>query len=666
MGSWGVDLLTGTVSWTAEMFEIYGVTRRDGEPAPQDCLATVHVEDIDMSHAAFAAALRKESPLDYTHRVATPGGLIKHVHILGEITFSDGGVPVRAAGTAQDVTAAVAREAAVRASEARLKAMFDAMSEGLVIQGRDGAIIDSNPAAEMILGLTKGQLSGRTSCDPAWRAIREDGSPYPGDEHPSMVTLRTGRALQNQVMGLEDPRRGRRWISINSSPIWGQDANAPDSVLTTFVDITDRMETERRLALVSRELQDLYDHAPCGYHSLDAEGRYLHINKTELAWLGCSRDELIGKMRPADFFTDEGKERFRRNFPRCLIDGEIHDLEYDLVGRNRPVRRVSVSATIATDERGNFVMTRGVMYDVTEIHHSRDQLQKMAFEQQAMLDNELIGIVKLRNRKLIWKNRALGRIFGYDENELLGQSVRIFYCDEEKYRAIGESAYPVLARGGQYRTQLEMVRKDGARIWIDLSAVLLSAETGESLWMSADITALKRHEERIERMLHHDSLTGLPNRMLLADRMKQALSLAQRHGHFTAVCYLDLDGFKQVNDRLGHASGDRLLVEVARRLSGLLRTNDTAARLAGDEFVILLSHMTSKDEYTAVLERILAEISRPFLLDGGRTAQVSASIGIAVSPQHGNDVDELMKNADAAMYRAKGLGRNRICLYGSD
>jgi len=665
LGSWEVDLVTSTVSWSAEMFEIYGLSSRDRAPTPQECLATVHVDDRDLSNGAFAAALKGESPLDYIHRVVPLGGPIRYVHVRGEISFGADGAAVRAAGIAQDVTGAVLREQELRASEERLKAIFSAMSEGLVIQDRYGSIVDSNSAAETILGLTKDQLCGKTSCDPEWRAVREDGSAYPGDEHPAMVTLRTGQALRDQIMGIEDPRRGRRWISINSSPIRSQDLHVREAVVTTFVDITRRLESERRLASVSRDMLDLYNHAPCGYHSLDAEGRFLLVNDTELAWLGCARSELIGKMRPTDFFTEDGKEQFRRCFPQLLVDGEIHNLEFDLIGRDRPLRKVSVSATTATDEDGNFVMTRGVMHDVTEIHHSRNELQKMALDQQAMLDSDLIGIVKLRNRQAIWTNRALGRIFGYEANELLGKPSRVLYCDEESCRAIGDLAYPALTRGEQYRTQLEMMRKDGARIWIDLSGALLSAETGEAMWMMADITALKRHEQQIERMLHHDSLTSIPNRILLADRARQALALAQRHGYLTAICYLDLDGFKQVNDKFGHASGDRLLTEVARRLSALLRSNDTVARLGGDEFVLLLTHMSNKDEYKAVLERTLAEISRPFVLEGGRTARISASIGVAISPQHGTGVDELMKNADAAMYVAKNLGRNRISVFQS-
>lgn len=433
--------------------------------------------------------------------------------------------------------------------------------------------------------------------------------------------------------------------------------------MAAFVDITHRVATEARLAAFSHDLQDLYDHAPCGYHSLDAEGRYLRINDTELAWLGYTREEVNGKMRPTDFFTPEGKEQFARCFPAFLIDGEIHDIEYDLVCRDRPSRRVSINATAATDEQGRFVMSRGIMYDVTDLHQSREQLRQMALEQQAMLDNDVIGIVKLRDRQAVWTNRALGRIFGYESNELLGQPSRILYIDDESYGALGAAAYPVLRSGGQFRQQLEMVRKDGARIWIDMSGVLLLAAGDESMWLLDDITPAKKYQAQIERMAHTDGLTGLPNRRLLAERMSQALALARRQGYRTAVCYVDLDGFKQVHDQFGHASGDHLLAEIGRRLPGLLRGHDTAARLGDDEFVLLLTQLGDEEECLAILRCVLVQIAAPILLDGGKMAQVSASIGVAQAPIDGVLPEELLRRADAAMYEAKRLGRNQFCRY---
>jgi PAS domain S-box-containing protein len=383
------------------------------------------------------------------------------------------------------------REPAARASEARLRAVFSAMSEGLVIHDRDGRITESNAAAEIILGLTRDQLWGKSSTDPGWQAIHEDGSPFPGDQHPAMLTLRTGMPLRDQVMGIDDPKRGRRWISINSSPIWGERKDRPEFVVATFVDITERKLADAKFSEFSASLQDLYDKAPCGYHSLDAYGKYLYINETELSWLGRSREELIGKMSPRDFLTREGQARFDREFGFVLIDGAARDLEYDLVGIDRAPRRVSISATVAKDKDGRFLMTRGVMHDVTELHQSREQLRRLAVQQQSMLDNQVVGIVKVKCRQIIWRNRALTRIFGYEADELLGRSKRLLYAHEADFERVGVTAYPEIDRGGHYRMPIEMVRKDGSSVWIDLSGVQLVVEPEVSIWFLIDIESTK-------------------------------------------------------------------------------------------------------------------------------------------------------------------------------
>lgn len=194
------------------------------------------------------------------------------------------------------------------------------------------------------------------------------------------------------------------------------------------------------------------------------------------------------------------------------------------------------------------------------------------------------------------------------------------------------------------------------------SLIALSYLAGELSQMRISWKRQRRELQAAMERVQLDALTGLPNRLLLADRMAHALALAKRQSHWTAVCFIDLDEFKLINDKYGHAAGDQLLVEIGRRLLGTLRTNDTAARLAGDEFVLLLTHMSSEDEYKAVLHRVMTEISRPLTMEGGRTAQISASVGVALSPNHGEQPEELLKHADAAMYEAKRLGRNQIFL----
>jgi diguanylate cyclase (GGDEF)-like protein len=178
-----------------------------------------------------------------------------------------------------------------------------------------------------------------------------------------------------------------------------------------------------------------------------------------------------------------------------------------------------------------------------------------------------------------------------------------------------------------------------------------------------DVTARKAREEAVRFLAYHDALTGLPNRRLLDDRLAQAIHLAQRHDRKLAVILIDLDEFKQVNDLLGHRAGDDVLRDVARRLAACVRRADTLARHGGDEFVILLPDLPAESDCGVVAEKVLRALAPEFRVEG-RSLAVGASLGISVFPSDAGDGDALLRNADAAMYRAKQQGRNRFCFYG--
>ena len=251
----------------------------------------------------------------------------------------------------------------------------------------------------------------------------------------------------------------------------------------------------RRLAAVTEEFRDLYDHAPCGYYSVDAHGKYIQINATALGWLGCTHDEVVGKKGPMDFLTAEGKAEFLLNFPRLKSEGHLDGIEFDLLDKSGQMRRMSLTGNAVYDATGEFLLSRTVIFDITELHRLEEQTRHLLLEQTAMLDNDLVGIVKIKNRYILWHNKAMQRMFGYTSAELDGQQVRMVYPTDAAYHQIGQYAYATVRATGIYRGQIEMVRKDGQPIWIDLNGALLSAETDEFIWLLVDITALKQAEE---------------------------------------------------------------------------------------------------------------------------------------------------------------------------
>lgn len=241
--------------------------------------------------------------------------------------------------------------------------------------------------------------------------------------------------------------------------------------------------------------QDLYERAPCGYHTLDANGRYVTINATELAWLGAQREDVVGRLTPKDFFSPESAAAFDSNFPKLAFGGSLRDLELDLIGRDGTQRRVLVNAQRLLDENGAFAGSNTVMVDITALHEARTRAAELATRQGLMLDNELTGIAQLKDRQILWANRGLSRLLGYSQDELSGMPMRRLYPDQQTFDRVGTETYPVLQSGRMHRTEVQLLRKDGSAIWVDLGGAPMTDASGEVLIMLADITDRKRAEE---------------------------------------------------------------------------------------------------------------------------------------------------------------------------
>ncbi|MBS1190187.1 MAG: hypothetical protein H6R10_1979 [Rhodocyclaceae bacterium] len=261
-------------------------------------------------------------------------------------------------------------------------------------------------------------------------------------------------------------------------------------------------------------------------------------------------------------------------------------------------------------------------------------------------------------------NEAFTRITGYSREEVLGQRPNLLRSGHHA-RDFYLALWTAVMETGHWQGELWNRRKNGELYpeLLTISAVR-DASGGISHYVGvfADISPIKLHEQQLERIAHYDALTQLPNRVLLADHMRLALAQAKRSETLVGVCYLDLDGFKGINDVHGHAAGDRLLVEVARRLGRTLRAADTVARLGGDEFVLLLVGLHSAEECEEVLQRVIRTVSEPVFQEGA-VFSVSASIGVALYPATDDDADVLLRQADLAMYEAKQAGKNRYQLF---
>jgi len=348
---------------------------------------------------------------------------------------------------------------------------------------------------------------------------------------------------------------------------------------------------------------------------------------------------------------------------REAIAGAPYDLEHRIVVDGE-VKWVQERAELEFDAAGRLLRGVGTVFDITGRKLAEDRLRLAGSVFESTHEGVVIADAA---GNILDVNPAFCDITGYSREEVLGLNTRILKSGRqgpEFYEAMWQA---ILSRG-YWRGEIWNRRKDGDIYpeFLTVSAVHdAHGAVSHFVGVFADISQLKQHERQLERMAHYDALTGVPNRVLLADRMHQAIAQTLRTGHLMAVCYLDLDNFKPVNDTHGHEAGDRLLVEMARRLKDCLRGGDTVARLGGDEFVLLLPELEQIEECETVLGRVLEAAARPTIV-AGQQVTVSASIGLTLFPFDDADPDTLLRHADQAMYQAKQAGRNRYHLFDAE
>jgi diguanylate cyclase (GGDEF)-like protein/PAS domain S-box-containing protein len=292
----------------------------------------------------------------------------------------------------------------------------------------------------------------------------------------------------------------------------------------------------------------------------------------------------------------------------------------------------------------------------------RKALQQIALNAKvSAVSSEGIVIVDA-NDNIVDVNPAFTVLTGYSREEVLGQNPRLLKSGKQTCEFYADM-WKTLIEVGHWEGELWNRRKDGMAYLEKLSIYTLKDTQGKvvnRIGIFSDITQSRAEQETVAHHAQHDFLTNLPNRLLFRDRFKQQMARAKREDKKFAVMYIDLDRFKPVNDKLGHQVGDQLLVAVAARLKLQVREVDTVSRFGGDEFAILLSEISTRNDVTNLADKILVALGLPFILDG-HTVNITGSLGIAMYPDDGNDMDTIMSKADAALYKAKHNGANTYC-----
>jgi diguanylate cyclase (GGDEF)-like protein/PAS domain S-box-containing protein len=571
------------------------------------------------------------------------------LRILGNLTpmRSDDGTVPAIIGIGTDLTERARAEDAMR----RLSAIVESSDAAIISESPDGTIRSWNRAASRLYGYRPEEALGRhisMLAPPGGLPAFED----------VLTQLRAGERVEH----LETVRRRKDGtlvdVALTLSLIEDRDGcHAGFSSISR--DITERKRLESAAQEDRRRLAEAQRLAQLGSFEVNLTGSTTRWSAELYRILGIDEsveptlERFFTQIHPDDLFA------VNRQVHAVVDRGETADGVYRIV-RADGVRWVHIRAEHVVC--GGEPMATGTIVDVTEQRRSEDGRRVAEDRLYAGFQNAAVGIMMVDGEcRMTMVNPAVRALLGRPDEELVGHRIDEFLHPDDCGAALRRFEALVGREVDAYQAERRYLRPDGSTVWVQVNVSPLGGEAGQQEYFFAqlqDITERRAMEHALEHLALHDALTQLPNRSLLTDRVQHALDRRDRGHGDLAVLFIDIDRFKFVNDGMGHRAGDDLLAIVAQRLRETVRPSDTVARFGGDEFVVVCEQLPDPCEASTVAARLSAAIEEPMVLDG-REVVVTASVGVAVATADAT-VDGLLRDADAAMYRAKDRGRARV------
>jgi diguanylate cyclase (GGDEF)-like protein/PAS domain S-box-containing protein len=493
-----------------------------------------------------------------------------------------------------------------------------------------------------------------------------------GEEAAQLATPFVERAFRGETVTYERLAimgdGTRRWMRNRTVPDFAADGTV-QGLYVAGVDIHDIKVAQEVLRTSEAELRQAMDSLPYPMAYIDKNLHYCFINKALEQAIGRPRSEIIGSdLRSV--FSPERYEESKPLWARALA-GETVNVERLTTTSSGEQRWMIMRYTPRLDDGGNVIGFYSAATDVDGLKRTELELRRANWLLSSHFENTPLAVIEwdpdFRVRR--WSPQA-EKMFGWSERDVRAKPFTDWkFVVEDDLAQVASVTQKLITKAEQRTTSLNRnYRKDGRVIWCEWYNSTLSDESGQIisvLSLVQDVTTRVLAEERLVHQATHDSLTGLPNRTMLQDRLRQAIVRARRSGCRVAALFVDLDRFKDVNDTLGHRVGDELLREMSLRLGRVVRESDLLVRLSGDEFMVVLEQVNDLDSPRTVAAKLLDEISHPSYIEG-HEIHVSASIGISLFPDDAEDVEALLKNADMAMYRAKEMGKNAFEVFSPD
>ena len=588
----------------------------------------------------------------YERVESAAGGEKRHLHVKAVPNIADDGSVAGMYVVSHDITDVKEAQEQLAAREEELRFFAENIPEAIAYVDLERGCTFVNNLFLASRGYSREFALGRFP----------DQDAYPPDVlealRPHIERVQRGEETSFERF-LELPSGDRRWARVRLTPRLDADGKVR-GYYAVSTDIHEIKTTQEQLADKERQLRQVIDSIPTPMCYVDADDRYRYVNDSFLSYVGLKPEQIVGRSVREVL----GVDRWSLLSPSMQRVRAGESLAVERLVRFADGRKRWMTVRLTPRFTGGEYL--GYYATTSDIHEQKlveDELRRTNTILSAHFDNTPLAVIEWDTELRIvrWSGQAEA-IFGWNASETLGRTLtgwRLVY--EEDERSV-DGMIRALMDGTERHATLRHrnYRKDGSVIWVEWHNSALRDEEGRVisiLSLAQDVSSRIQAEERLQYMATHDGLTGLPNSVVLHDRLEAALTRAHRAKRRVGVMFLDLDHFKDVNDTLGHRIGDALLKELARRIRGALRQSDVLARISGDEFVVVLEDLPDEGSPERVARMILDEVRRPFHVEG-HEIHVSGSLGLALHPEDGGDAETLLKNADAAMYHAKELGRN--------